>query len=214
MKQHWRTILSLLPVSMERSAYERYFRKLDAQWTADGKPLPVSYVSKHAALREAAKRFHTRILVETGTYLGDTLYMLYPDFDTLYSIELSPQFHAKAKARFRNMDKIRLIQGDSGRELARLVPTLNGPALFWLDGHYSGGVTARGDKDCPVLEELDAIFQAPVDHVIYIDDARLFTGSDDYPTIDALQAFVRARKPGYTMAVENDCIRLTPGQHV
>jgi hypothetical protein len=214
MKSHWRKILSLLPASMERSAYERYFQKLDARWVADGKPLPVSYVSKHAALRAAAKQFNTRTLVETGTYLGDTLYMLNPDFETLYSIELSPQFHEKAKTRFREMKSIRLIQGDSGRELARLVPTLPGPALFWLDGHYSGGATARGDKDCPVLEELDAIFHSPFEHVIYIDDARLFTGSDDYPTLDALKAYVHTRKPGYVMEVINDCIRLTPWKHV
>jgi hypothetical protein len=86
--------------------------------------------------------------------------------------------------------------------------------LFWLDGHYSGGATARGHKDCPVLEELDAIFNSPFEHVIYIDDARLFTGKDDYPTLEALKAYVHDRKPGYTMDVVNDCIRLTPAKHV
>ena len=214
MKSHWRTFLSLLPATVERSAYQRYFHKLDTQWIAEGRPLPVSYVSKHAALREAAAQFSTPTLVETGTYLGDTMYMLYPDFETLYSIELSPQFHEKAKKRFRGMDRIHLIQGDSGRELGKLVPTLNCPALFWLDGHYSGGATARGDKDCPVLEELDAIFRSPHQHVIYIDDARLFTGNDDYPTLDALKTFVHDRKPGYALNVVNECIRLTPAQHV
>lgn len=213
MKNHWRKLLSLFPENQERALFQRYFDRLDRQWKAQGKPLPVSYRSKHDALREAAQRFHTRILVETGTYLGDTLFMLAPDFDTLYSIELSPLFHQKAKHRFQDLPKIHLIQGDSGKALFQLVPTLHTPALFWLDGHYSGGVTAKGDKDCPVMEELAAIFQSPLAHVIYIDDARLFVGKDDYPTLDALRAFVQQHRPDYALQVENDCIRLTPPEN-
>lgn len=214
MKNHWRTLLSLLPASLERSCYERYFRKADARWKSEGKPLPVSYVSKHEALREAAKTFKLDILVETGTYLGDTLYMLYPNFADLFSIELSPHFHTRAQHRFRHLPKVHLLQGDSGKELNALVPTLQKPALFWLDGHYSGGATAKGDKDCPVLEELNAIFQSPYAHVIYIDDARLFTGKDDYPTLEELRNILERKKPGYAMDVQNDCIRLTPPRHV
>jgi hypothetical protein len=214
MKNHWRTLLSLLPASLERSLYERHFRAMDENWKKEGRPLPVSYLSKHTALREAARTYRLDTLVETGTYLGDTLYMLYPDFEHLYSIELSPLFHARAGKRFRKMPKIHLVQGDSGRELAALMPKLHKPALFWLDGHYSGGATAKGDKECPVLEELDAVFQSPHAHVIYIDDARLFTGKDDYPTLEELRGIVEKKRPGYSMTVENDCIRLTPPRHV
>jgi hypothetical protein len=214
MKNHWRKLLSFLPASLERSFYARYFHAMDREWKLEGKPLPVSYVSKHDALRKAAKAYHLDTLVETGTYLGDTLYMLYPDFEKLYSIELSPHFHARAQQRFRRMPNIHLLQGDSGKEMASLVPRLQKPALFWLDGHYSGGATAKGDKECPVLEELDAIFRSPHNHVIYIDDARLFTGNDDYPSLDELWQLVLRSKPGYTMSMENDCIRLTPQQHV
>jgi hypothetical protein len=214
MKNHWRKLLSLLPAPLERSFYTRYFHAMDREWKLEGKPLPVSYVSKHDALRKAAKSYHLDTLVETGTYLGDTLYMLYPVFENLYSIELSPHYHARAQERFRRMPKVHLMQGDSGKEMSSLVPRLQKPALFWLDGHYSGGATAKGDKECPVLEELDAIFRSPHNHVIYIDDARLFTGEDDYPSLDELWQLVLRSKPGYTMSMENDCIRLTPQQHV
>jgi hypothetical protein len=210
MKDHWRSLISLLPDGLERSIWTRFFLRADEQWEAQGKPLPVSYRSKHDALRQAATAFHLDTLVETGTYLGDTLYMLYPDFKSLYSIELSPLFHERARKRFSGMDKIHLIQGDSGRELANLVPKLGGPALFWLDGHYSGGTTAKGDKDCPVMEELEAVFRSPFPHVVFIDDARLFIGKDDYPTREGLRDFVRERKPEYGFTVENDCIRLIP----
>ena len=48
-------------------------------------------------------------------------------------------------------------------------------ALFWLDGHYSGGETAKGDADSPLREELEAIGRHPIKtHVIPIDDVRSF----------------------------------------
>jgi hypothetical protein len=210
MKNHWRTLLSWLPESMQRSIFTRHFKDKHEMWLAAGKPMPVSHQSKLEALREAGKEFGLDTLVETGTFLGDTLYMLYPHFNALYSIELSPLFYGKAQLRFRDSGKITLIQGDSGQELSKLVRGLDRPALFWLDGHYSGGATAKGSKDCPILEELDAIFSSPLPHVLYIDDARLFTGSDDYPTLDELRTLVKKYRPSYHMHVSNDCIRLTP----
>lgn len=46
-------------------------------------------------------------------------------------------------------------------------------AFFWLEGHYSGGVTGRTEHDCPLWFELDAIKNSVRDdHVIVIDGAR------------------------------------------
>jgi hypothetical protein len=42
--------------------------------------------------------------------------------------------------------------------LPLIIKDLNEPAIFWLDGHYSSGITAKGDKICPIFEELDSIF--------------------------------------------------------
>ncbi len=102
------------------------------------------------------------------------------------------------------------MQGDSGEVLKQLIPVLSSQAIFWLDGHYSGGLTAKGAKECPGYEELNAIFNSSIEHVICIDDARLFVGKNDYPTIDELSIFVQEKKPGYAFSVENDCIRLLP----
>jgi hypothetical protein len=55
------------------------------------------------------------------------------------------------------------------------VRQLQEPALFWLDGHYSGVDTGKDELDTPVSAELEAILGSPVKgHVILIDDARCF----------------------------------------
>ena len=87
---------------------------------------------------------------------------------------------------------------------------LKKPALFWLDGHYSGGETARGKKDTPILEELITIFGAKEEHIILIDDARLFGSAKDYPSLKELAFFCRNKKPNIDFVVLDDCIRITP----
>jgi hypothetical protein len=88
---------------------------------------------------------------------------------------------------------------------------LDQPALFWLDGHYSSGETAKGDKDTPIYEELKHILNFPGQgHVIVIDDARCFGNAPDYPDIEELSGFVRSRWPEVNIVVQDDSIRITP----
>lgn len=210
MKSHWRKLLSLLPSGIEKRYYNQFFIREHQEWVQKGKPLPVSNLSKQEALREFQRKYEVKILVETGTYLGDTLYSLSADFEQLYSIELSEHYYRMAKKRFKKMPQIHLLQGDSGKVLKELVPKLKSKALFWLDGHYSGGLTAKGDKECPVFEELNSIFASPFQHLIFIDDARLFVGKNDYPTIQQMRDFVKQQNASYDFSIENDCIRLVP----
>ena len=88
---------------------------------------------------------------------------------------------------------------------------MTAPALFWLDGHYSHGVTARGAQDTPILQELTAILaDTRFDHCLLLDDARAFGDWQDYPTLDAVRALVHAHHPAWTVAVDSDIIRITP----
>jgi hypothetical protein len=187
--------------------------KEQAKWERAGKPAPPPHVVKEGILREYARSFGIKTLVETGTCYGDMVEAMRPDFDRIYSIELSKRLHEIARRRFSGVASVTLIQGDSGLELGSLVGNLPGPALFWLDGHYSEGETAQGSKDTPIFEELEHIFSARREgDVILIDDARCFGTYPFYPTLDELRKFILVKKPGVLIAVEDDAIRITPGE--
>ena len=95
--------------------------------------------------------------------------------------------------------------------LPQVIKELTAPALFFLDGHYSGDITARGDKETPVLEELGALLSdGRFEHVVVVDDARCFTGQNDYPTLDHLKTFVAERAPHMGFFRHTDMIALTP----
>ena len=83
--------------------------------------------------------------------------------------------------------------------------------LFWLDGHYSAGLTARGATDCPIYVELESIAQlCKVPGVVLTDDALCFGRDKDYPSLQELENCVRALMPTCTMAVNNNLIQLIP----
>ena len=117
--------------------------------------------------------------IETGTYLGGTIFSLEPHFENLYTIELDQKLFQNTKSRYRG-DKITFVQGDSSNKLPEILPNVKGRSIIFLDGHWSCGVTARGDKDCPLYEELDAVINLhQEDCVVIIDDARYFNLSKD-----------------------------------
>jgi hypothetical protein len=105
---------------------------------------------------------------------------------------------------------VRVLEGDSADLLPGLLAGLREPALFWLDGHYSGGLTGRGPTDTPLMRELEAIRQCGIHgHVILIDDARCL-GTGDYPaTIEVKRALLRI-DPLYRVEVAEDIVRCEP----
>jgi len=182
-----------------------------AAWEKAGKPVPPPHIVKQEAIRSYAKKTGVKVLVETGTCLGDMVEAMKHDFEKIYTIELSQELHALATRRFKRDKNIELIRGDSGVELKNIMARLQQPALFWLDGHYSGEVTAKGDKNTPIYEELTHIWNAPdFGHVILIDDARCFGREAGYPSLEELFEFIRSKKSNVDIAVQNDSIRITP----
>jgi len=178
------------------------------QWRRTARP-PAPLEVKAQIIRHYAAKYGLRNFIETGTFFGDMLAALRNDFDALTTIELDVALAARATQRFAEEPKITVIQGDSARVLPALLATLKQPALFWLDGHFSGGVTAKGETDTPIIAELNHLFAAAQrDHVVLIDDARLFGSATEYPSLDAIETLVRTHRAEWAMTVETDLIRL------
>jgi len=177
-------------------------------WNRYNAPTPGPHKIKQLTIAEFGKKYNCKTLVETGTFRGDMMEAQKRNFDMLYSVELSVEFWENAKERFKTDSNIHLIQGDSGVVLPKLVPTLTQPAVFWLDGHYCGGVTALSAIECPIYAEIDAVFKDNKGHVMLIDDARLFIGKRDYPTIPELTNYIKGINPNYTVTVADDMIRV------
>jgi hypothetical protein len=172
--------------------------------------IPPPEAFKQNVVLHHARVYRTSILVETGTSRGDMLYACGRLFRQIYSIELNAQGVAAARHRFRKQPHIRILEGDSGVVLPEILAQVHEPAVFWLDGHYSGPGSARADRDTPIEAELAAIGDHAVrNHVILIDDAREF-GTGDYPSAEALTSLLRTHYPASTIEIRDDILRCTP----
>lgn len=195
--QHVGALLRGVP-SAERKKLRRALR-----------PQPAPYEVKQQIIRTYGTRFGCRTMIETGTWRGDTIASMQDQFARLHSIELSPELHRAAVERFKDRPYITIHQGDSAEVLPRVLKDIQEPVLFWLDGHSSGGETAKGNIESPILAELETILRHPVKtHAILIDDAREFGRGKGYPTLSRIENLVRSVYPNFE--VEDDIIRITP----
>ena len=162
-------------------------------------------------LREHADRFGREVFIETGTLRGDTTHAMLPHFRQLYTIDINERSYHKAKKRFARHAAITCLLGDSRNVLPRLLETIHEPVLFWLDAHNCGGKRRDGKIDVPIAEEIQAILnhKCASDHVILIDDAKLFTDwkehadrehyTHSYPHLDELRRLILAHCPDWTV---------------
>jgi hypothetical protein len=154
--------------------------------------------------------------VETGTYQGATTRELAGVFPTVITIELSEELHRDAVTGLRDLTNVTPLQGHSADRLSDVADP-EAATLFFLDGHWSGGVTAGADDECPVLRELAAIGAGNPEDCIFIDDARLFLAApppphdpEAWPTLlDVINA-IRADRPDHHITVLEDQIVAVP----
>ena len=170
------------------------------------------HIIKQEKIRKLALENNIKTLIETGSFTGYMMLSQSKFFKKLFSIELSEYYAKVAREVCKKRKNVTIINGDSSTELKKLLNNLSlqdGPFLFWLDGHYSGGLTAKGDLECPVYEEIKSILESDkkdLNNVILIDDARLFNGSNDYPKYDDLKDFVNSFGEKYNFSIEDDII--------
>jgi hypothetical protein len=157
---------------------------------------------KRQLLRDTARAYGLRVLVETGTYMGETAWALRREFERVDTIELEPTLARLAEIRFRRTPNVHVHHGDSAVVLPRLLDALSEPALFWLDAHPSTDRTAQGV--IPLRDELAAIAHHHVrGHVVLVDDLQ-YLGKTGYPRLDELEL------PGYSLDTVGSVARLTP----
>jgi hypothetical protein len=126
----------------------------------------------------STKKEKYNIFVETGTANGDTSFEMEKIFDEIYTIELSEHSYYNTKKKYSG-NKINFFLGDSSEIINIILPNISTNAVFFLDGHYSGGGTVAGKKHVPLYEELSSINSLfKYKGIIIIDDYRLFKTLD------------------------------------
>ncbi len=147
--------------------------------------------------------------IETGTYLGQTTEFLSKIGAQVISIEPEPLLHANACEKLKHLTNVRILKGLSEEVFPVLLPQLSGKINFWLDGHYSAGITHKGPLDTPILIELKAIGQNLKQFdaaCVMIDDLRCFDGciegSPAYPTLRTLVDWAEENR--LTWHIEHD----------
>ena len=158
--------------------------------------------------------------VETGTFQGDTIAELLPRFDSIHSVELSPEYYRAAVERFSGCANVHLHHGDSPNALRKILSEEGTrPRLFWLDAHWCAADSTAGEKSqCPLLEEIRAIGKLDTKSVIMIDDARYFLCAppaphevSDWPALqEVLDALRDCGAETHRVAILNDVILYYP----
>lgn len=124
---------------------------------------------------------HCTVFVETGTFQGGTTRWASDIFETVHTIERSESIYNLHSPELAQIQGVTPHLGDSREILPRIVEELGTQrAVYWLDGHWSGGETAGENDECPILDELASLSNRSED-IILIDDARLFLCAPPLP---------------------------------
>ena len=172
-----------------------------------------------------SKTIQTTHYIETGTYLGDGIKCVLNNYLNIHSIELSEKWYQHNVEQFKNNKNVKMYLGDSKKILPELLKSINEPITIYLDAHYSGGTTAFGEEEVPLLFELEIMKQRKYDDIIIIDDCRLLSKSgicgagDNHPVYPTMtydwsditeNKIINLMKDGYIL-LKNDNHKYTDG---
>lgn len=147
--------------------------------------------------------------IETGTYLGATTEFLAAAGGRVITIEPEPKLFNAAVERLRGFPNVTVLNGTSESCLPEAIASVNGNIAFWLDGHYSEGITFQGVRDTPIIFELDAI-SSNISRLgkvsVLVDDVRCFrtrhSGYANYPLVTYLIDW--ANNNDFDWSIEHD----------
>lgn len=112
------------------------------------------------------EEFEPNLVLETGTFLGDTTRFFSGLGHRVVSVEISPVFHAWSRVRLRGSD-VDLIRGEASTVLPSVLRAHSGRLFAYLDAHWNEFLPLRGEVAqlvrCPeVLIAIDD-FRVPSD---------------------------------------------------
>jgi len=151
--------------------------------------------------------------IETGTFLGHTSEALSEFSSHVYTIEPDFKLHDQARNSLKRVKNLTFIHGLSEEKLGELINNLTQDekedVSFWLDGHFSAGITYQGPIDTPIELELDLIAEklSTLGNVtVFVDDVRCFNPQNpEYSTYPDLNFLVSwANKANLFWAIELD----------
>ena len=132
------------------------------RWPGFGVPLNAQQARIRTVL-ELLARFEPDVVLETGTFLGDTTRFFSALGHRVVTIEVSPVFYAWSKLRLRRSD-VELVLGESTTKLAAVSEQHGGRMFAYLDAHW--------EKLLPLKQEVALLMQRP-DVLVAIDDFKV-----------------------------------------
>jgi hypothetical protein len=179
-------------------------------WKLRGEPIRSPHLLKQRTVREYARRYGLRVLVETGTYYGEMVAAMKNCFAEIHSVEFDSVLAQRAAKKFSSASHVHIHEGDSQKVVPELLKSLNEPALFWLDAGYYGWAGLQGDKQ-RLTSELESILRdSRYQHVILMDDARGLNGQNGSPTVPQLKRQIEAEFSGRGVEAKYDILRIVP----
>jgi hypothetical protein len=168
------------------------------------------------ALRDA---FSVGCFLETGTHRGATAAWAAQHFRQVVTIEASEELHSEAVTSHGHLGNVRFVHGDTRDVLPGEVDKIDGPAIVWLDSHWSGGETYGEGDECPVLFEIETLRTSRHEHYLFIDDARCFIAPpprphdmDQWPTLTELtDALTRGERPLEVLVLDDAFVAVPRG---
>ena len=151
-------MISLYTTPVVRQIWDRVqLAKSMVAWAYRGFLAPVPQKIKCNVLSYYARPNKVETWIETGTFIGETSEYLSMKYQKVWSIEPSKECLNIARKRTRHIKNLNLIEGISEEKLAPILELIDDKVALWLDGHFSAGITYKGERDCPLKIELDII---------------------------------------------------------
>ena len=170
-------------------------------------------------LMKAVKQaYRVETFIETGTYKGETALWAAQQYQQVITCEASFEIFHQAHETFSEYDNIDHRYGHSLETLQKILSDLSGPAIYWIDSHWSVEQTYGENDECPLLDELQIILTHSSESFLFVDDARYFCtppprphNPKAWPNLQEIFEVVNNLSDAYLTLYE-DCIVIVPAE--